>query len=340
MDTSKRNILVGVVFLAGIFITAIFFVNSSTPWGNLRGESSERLVTVKVAYLPVLQSLPLFVAVERGMFEKQGIRVELYRLESPNQIIDVLVSEKVDAGAPSVAAGITAIADLKKPGSLKIYSLTCGDLEHLNDELLVAKNSSINSVAGLKGKRLGIIPGVQFSTVAKKILSENNVNPSEVTLVELPVPNQLPSLASGSVDALLTLEPTGTLGESKNISRILVRNPMVRFVSDPWCGAAGVVTSKFLTEKPAESQAFMRVMQQAIIATQQDNRTKAYLVKYLSLPEPVAQKTPLPVFITSENIDSRTVEAYQEFADVFYEFNVTASRPNISRLLVSVKNSG
>mgnify|MGYP001569511660 CR=1 FL=1 len=161
--------------------------------------------TIRAAYLPVTQSLPLFIAIENGMFENEGLNVEAVRIESPNQIIDALLAGQVEASAPSTASGITAIADLKKPGFLKIYAFNCGTPEILNDELLAAKNSGIQSIKDLEGKRLGIIPGIQFSTVAKKILMENSVDPSTVALIELPVPNQLPALSSGSVYAVLTL---------------------------------------------------------------------------------------------------------------------------------------
>jgi len=272
--------------------------------------------------------------VEEGMFEKEGLKVELERIESPNQIIDALVTGKVDAGAPSVAAGITAIVDLKNPNSLKVYSLSCGTLDNLNDELLVSKDSNITSISDLRGKRLGHIPGVQFQTVAKKILIANGVQPSEVTLMELPMSSQLPTLSSGGVDAVLTIEPTGTVGSKSNVSRILVANPMVRYIADPWCGGAGVVSGKFLKSRPKEAEAFVRVMRRAIIETENNPSSRAYLVKYLSMPESVARETPLPLMVSTQNIEPRITQAYQAFADVFYELNVTEARPDVTRLLL------
>jgi NitT/TauT family transport system substrate-binding protein len=296
-------------------------------------QNNDQEQTIKVAYLPVVQSLPLFVAMEQGMFEEEGLKVEAVRIASPNQIVDGLISGKVDAGAPSVASGIAAISELKSPDSLQIYAFNCGTLEHLNDELLVAKDSDIQSVQGLKGKKLGHLPGVQFSTVAKKILIENDVDPSEVTLVELPVPSQLATLGSGGVDAVLTLEPVGTVGAEKNISRILVANPMVRHVSDPWCGGAGVVTTRFMEERPEEAQAFIRVMNRAIIEARENASTKQYLVQYLDMPESVVEKTPMPLMLASDDIDEEIVQAYQQFVDVFYELEVTDESIDVKKLM-------
>lgn len=320
----KTLVIVACVLLLAV---AVFLImQPSVP--------AEEDEVIKVAYLPVVQSLPLFVAVEEGMFEKEGLKVELVRIESPNQIIDALVSGNVDAGAPSVAAGITGIVETRNPGSLKIYSLTCGTFDQLTDELLVAKNSNISSIGDLRGKRLGHIPGIQFSTMAKKILIENGVDPSEVTLMELPVPNQLPALASGGVDAVLTLEPTGTIGTQKNISRFLVASPMVRYVANPWCGGAGVISAKFMRERPEQAEAFVRVMRQAIIETEGNSSAKIYLVKYLDMPESVAEEVPLSLMVNSHDADPGIILAYQQFVDVFYEMNVTDRRVDIEEFLL------
>jgi NitT/TauT family transport system substrate-binding protein len=136
------------------------------------------------------------------------------------------------------------------------------------------------------------------------------------------------------VDAVLTLEPTSTIGSQKNVSKILVSSPMVRYIADPWCGGAGVITTKFLKERPKETKLFIEVMRKAIIKTQENPENRNYLVKYLQLPESVAKEIPLPLFISTENIDPKVIQAYQKFADIFYELNVTQARPDVSKLLL------
>ena len=69
----KRNwlrllILISVVIVAGC--------RSATP----------EPVTIRVGVLPILDSLPMFVAEERGYFDAQGIRVELIPVPLLNEI--------------------------------------------------------------------------------------------------------------------------------------------------------------------------------------------------------------------------------------------------------------
>jgi len=323
----QKNMVLAVVAIVVLVVLAIAAM-------SVFGQHKEEKPLIHVAYLPAAQSLPLFVAVEQGMFAKEGLNVVVDRIESPNQIIDALVAGTEDAGAPSVASGIIAIVDAKNPDTLRIYSLTCGTEGILNDELLIAKDSNIISISDLKGKKLAHIPGVQFQVMAKKILAMNGVNPNDVTLVELAIPNQLTSLASGAVDAVLTLEPTATLGEFKGVSKLLVANPMVKYVADPWCGGAGVISTSFMKSYPIEAKAFIKVMSEAIKQTDTNSATREYLVSYLKLPSEVAKATPTPVMVLSSDANSTIINAYQKFVDVFVDYNVIKSAPDVSTILI------
>ncbi|MFA6064433.1 MAG: ABC transporter substrate-binding protein [archaeon] len=323
----QKNVMIAVLAILVLVVLAVATL-------SVLGEHKEDKTVIHVAFLPAAQSLPLFVAVEQGMFAKEGLNVVVDRIESPNQIIDALVAGQEDAGAPSVASGITAIVDAKNPDTIRIYSLTCGTENILNDELIVTKDSNISSISELKGKKLAHIPGVQFQTMAKKVLAMNGVNPNEVTLVELAIPNQLTSLASGAVDAVLTLEPTSTLGEFKGVSKLLVANPLVKNVADPWCGGAGVITSSFMNAHPTEAKAFIKVMGEAIKETDSNVATREYLVKYLSLPEAVAKKTPTPLMVLSSDANESVISAYQKFVNVFVDYNVIKSAPDVRTILI------
>jgi NitT/TauT family transport system substrate-binding protein len=47
---------------------------------------------VKIGYLPLTISLPTFVAVEKGLFEQEGVKVELVPFESGTMIMDALMT--------------------------------------------------------------------------------------------------------------------------------------------------------------------------------------------------------------------------------------------------------
>ncbi|WP_244409684.1 ABC transporter substrate-binding protein [Methylorubrum populi] len=103
---------------------------------------------VMIAWLPIMQTTAFYVAQEEKLFEKAGIEVEAVRFEAPNQIIDALVSGRAEVGAPGTAAGITVLAEVKFPGTFKVFGLQGGGIKigRINDGLIVASNSSIARV--------------------------------------------------------------------------------------------------------------------------------------------------------------------------------------------------
>lgn len=319
----KNTSIVFTALLAGLLLS-----------GCLTGDGTAESDTITVAYLPSYQSLPLFVAIEKGMFEQAGLKVNVQRIETPKDIIDGLVTGKIDAGAPSVAAGITTIVESQNPGALKVYALTCSYKEQLIDEVLVPKNSTVSSISDLKGKKIGHIPGIQWQTMTKKTLLANGIDPKEVTLLELPISSQLPTLASGSVDAIFTLEPTGTIGEKNGAARILVKAPFEQFVVDPWCGGAGVVSARFLQNKPEAAKKFIAVMKEVMKQTP-NPENRQYLVQYLQLPADASNRVDLPNFIPVAGLTPEIVSAYQTFADAFFELGATQKKIDVRNLFLS-----
>ncbi|MBI4044039.1 MAG: ABC transporter substrate-binding protein [Candidatus Diapherotrites archaeon] len=295
----------------------------------------EEKETIKVAYLPSYQSLPLFVAVEQGMFEEAGLKVDVLRIETPKDIIDGLITGKIDGGPHSVAAGIATIVESQNPGALKVYALTCVYATHRATEILVPVDSTLSSIAELRGKKIGHIPGPQWATMTKKTLLVNGIRLEDVTLIELPFSSQLPTLASHGVDAIFTLEPTGFIGEQKNSAKVLLQAPFEKNVVNPWCGGAGVVSTKFIQRNPSMAKKFVEIMNRAGKEVETNPETRKYLVQYLQLPEDAAKQVDIGKLIPVSEATPEIIDAYQQFADVFLELEVTSKKVNVKDLFWS-----
>lgn len=317
--------LLGVLLAGGSGLTGFFTA----------GTAKEKVI---IAYLPVVQGLPFFLALEKGYFAEEGLDVAAVRFDAPNQIIDTVAAGQADAAATGAASGITAIAESKKPGTLKMFAMVCGTQDRLNDELLVAANSSIGSFADLKGKKLGHLPGIQFRTVAQYILKKNGVDPSAVQLVDLAVPLQLGALGSGQVDAVLTLEPVGTIGVAKGVARVGVVSPMVKYVSDPWCGGTAILSAKFMKERPEMAKRVVKVFDRAV-REYELAASKQYLVKYLGVDNKTADKVPLPLIKMYYNLTDKDFDAIQKWIDVFYEEGVIQQKVYVRKMILSGNES-
>ncbi len=329
---NKRNLLLIVVCVALVAALSAVFISVT---GQATVSQSED-VKIKISYLPAVQSLLLFNAVENHYFEEAGLNVEIVRFDNPGQIVDSLIAGSTDVAA-NTGTGIVGIAETKASGNIKIFGFVCGDLEHLNDELLTRKDDiSIKTIADLKGKSLGIIPGIQFKTVAKHILAQNGLEAEkDVKIIELAIPLQLQALQSGQVDAVLTLEPVGTIGMEKGISRVFIANPMVKYIADPWCGGAFSISTKVLREHPIEAKKIISILERSVDEINASpDKFRNFLPKYLGMEDKIAEKVPFPVWVTTKDFDGH-IEAAQKFLDIFYDLGVVDKRPNAEAMVLT-----
>lgn len=324
-----------------VFLVAVIVLLLSGFWyvGKQKEEvKSVEANKVKIAYLPVVQALPLYLALEKGYFKEAGIEAQPVKFEAPNQIIDALLSGQVDFGSPSTAMGITAISQAKKPNTLKIFALNGGVTpNNIDNVLLVRKNSGLMSVKDLKGAKLGILPGIQFRTIVRHILKTEGIDmDKDVDIVELAVPLQLQALASGKIDAVLSLEPVGVIGRSKEIARDLVLWPINKYISDPWYGGGGVVNAKFADNNPDITEKVLRVFDKAIKEIGSDPESaRKFLKNYTPLTKEQIESVPMPIWKMYTGFVDSDVKALQKFFDIFIRYGVIKERVEARSLIYS-----
>ncbi len=297
-------------------------------------------ITVRIAYLPVVHALPLYYAVEKGMFEQEGIKIELTSFQAPNQIVDALLSGNADIGADSsTATGITGISQTKKPDSLKIFSLGGNDESIINDLLVTHKDSDISAIIDLKGKVLGILPGIQWRTIAHHILKQNGLADDDVTIQGIPPAMQVQALAAKQIDALLTVEPARAIAFDKGIARDIIRTPVVTHVAKRFYSGCGVVRTEFLKQHPKLAKKIINIFKKAAkeaAINLEDSRI--YLAKYTPLSLEVAKKVDSLIFKTFDEFDEVDRVSVQKFFDIFYTHGVIDRRVTTEEVFLTAKD--
>jgi ABC-type nitrate/sulfonate/bicarbonate transport system substrate-binding protein len=93
-----------------IILWAIYFT-LNTGVDSPKKISENENVKVKIATLPIVQGLPIYLAIEKWYFIDEWIDVEMIKFQSPNQIVDALISWQVDLVSPSWAMWIIWISE-------------------------------------------------------------------------------------------------------------------------------------------------------------------------------------------------------------------------------------
>lgn len=300
-------------------------------------DSYEEVVS---AWLPIMQTTAYYVATEEGLFEAACIRVDSNRMQSPNHIIDALVGGRADFGPPGAAAGIAMLAEARFPGTFKVFGLQGGgiEVELINDGLIVQSGSDIATFADLGGRTLGHVPGVQWRTISRHLVRSAGLDPdADVTLVDLAVPQQVPAVLGGSVDATLSLEPVGSIAAATGgVERAMV-NPVAQVIADPFYSGAAVLTTKFIEERPEVARKIVEIIDEATALAMTDfDRYKTIIPKYTAIREEQLPLLAKPYLRSFGDLNETDLDSYQAFVDVFVSEGVMEEPMDVRTKILSM----
>jgi len=187
--------------------------------------SAQDRIRVGVPLFPTV-SFPVFIAQQKGIFEKNGLRAELIRINSEPTTYQALISGDIDAtsGAP------TGLIQSNLQG-IPVVSLGSWD-NHVSYTMVTKEK--IDDLAQLKGKKVGINRlGGKSSLVLRVMLEDAGLNTSkDVTLLQLGGSQErLAALMRGGVDAApvdFAFEP-----KMKQMGLFLVKGKLTPFMNGP-----------------------------------------------------------------------------------------------------------
>jgi NitT/TauT family transport system substrate-binding protein len=284
---------------------------------------------ILIGYWPIASGLPLYAGLERGIFKEAGLNVEGVKFQSAQQVAEAMITGRIHGSANGTASAVLALAEITSPGLFKIICSNPSNHKLVLDQFVVPIDSTIKSIAELKGKRVGSGPGIQNVTLTKLILEKNGVTDARV--VELPIGQHVPSLAAGQLDAVYTLEPTGTAGRLRGLTRVLENGVISKYIlgnaDAPWFGGSASVTSTFLKEQPDLARRYVAAYARAVdFVRKNPTQVRQHLDGFTSIDPSLVNEVPLAGFTLYNEFTESDLGYFQKFFDVFTERKIF-SRP-------------
>ena len=310
----------------------------------LAAQPAQALEKVVASWLPIMQTTAYYVALEEKLFEKAGIEIESVKFQSPNQIIESLVSGRADFGPPGAAAGIAMLAEAQFPGTFKVFGLQGGGIKVglINDGLIVANDSTIKSFADLKGKSLGHVPGIQWRTISRHMVRAAGLDPDkDVSLKELAVGLQVPAVVNKTVDATLSLEPVGSIAVASKEAKRAMTNPVASVIADPFYSGAALLTTKFLKERPQVARKVVEVLDEATRLAMKDfEKYRPIISKYTPIPAEQVSLVAKPYLRGWSDLNEVDLNSYQAFVDVFHKEGALKEKMDVRKIILSKADLG
>lgn len=263
--------------IAIIMIAVLSMMLILTGCGQKPAAVKSEDYVLKIGYSGSLCEAPVHMALEKGFFEEEGLKVELIKL-APGTTFEAVTAGKIEAG-------FGLLASLVQPLSNGLPIKITTGLHTGCDKVLVPESSGINNLKDLRGKRIGV-PSMNSSPIifAKRALADAGVGVSEKNMeVEFVVFNatDLPlALKNGAVDALAMNDPTAAITQKEYNLKNIIDSALDAPYKDQYCCSA-FVRDNVASEHPEIAAKYTRAMQKASawIQKNQDETTKIQVDK-------------------------------------------------------------
>lgn len=291
---------------------------------------------IRIGYWPVAAGLPFFAAVEKGYFKEAGLDVEALKFAGAQQVMEAMLSGRSDGSSNGTGSGNLGVGEIASPGLFKIIATNPSNAKYVLDQFLVAKDSPYKTIADLKGKKVASGPGIQNKTLALTVLERAGAPGTAVT--ELPIGQHVAALAAGQVDAVYTLEPTGTIGRLNGTTRLLEAGVIARYIlgdpNAPWHGGSATLTTEFIKKHPAETRKYIAAYAKGIeLVRTNPADARQYLKGYTAIEGPLTGEVPLASYMLYNEFKPADVAAFQKFFDLFTEKGVFEKKLSVDSLL-------
>ncbi|WP_455922838.1 ABC transporter substrate-binding protein [Pseudomonas putida] len=237
------------------------------------------------------------------------------------------LGEALNAGAVDVGALGDApyVFALGAGAPLKVVSIT-----HLNGRyttaLLVPKDSPIQKVADLKGKRIITTKGSIGHLLVIKALHEAGLKTSDVTFAFLLPSESRVVLENGSVDAWSTWDPYTTVATASGQERVLVSGATL-LTNHLYLAA----TSQAIADKRVQLQDFVaRVDRAWQWANAHPREYAAAMAKVTGLPLEIQLAAAQNTHMERVPIDAQVIKGLQQTADLYRSEGILTKPVDVS----------
>ncbi|MBN2548403.1 MAG: ABC transporter substrate-binding protein [Anaerolineales bacterium] len=251
-------------------------------------------VGIRIAVLPILDSLPMYVAQQEGLFTSQGIKVELISVPSGAERDQLIASGQADGMINELLSTMLYNKDQIQVQTVRFARAATTEIPLFS--ILASAKSDIQAVDGLKGVEIGISQGTVIEYLTDRLLQAEGFSEDEIKMIAVPkIPDRLALLGSGELKAAMLPEPASSLAVQQGARVILddTRHPEYSF---------SVITFRkaVIDQNPDAVRKFLAAIEQAV---QMINASPAKYNSLLSdqkiVPQPLIGSFQVPQFVTA-----------------------------------------
>jgi NitT/TauT family transport system substrate-binding protein len=250
--------------------------------------------TLRFAVLPILESLPMYVAQKEGLFEKHNLKVELIPVASAPERDQVFAAAQVDGMINE--ALVTALINKDQVRAQVVRYARTATKQNALFSIVASGKSGISSADELKNVEIGVSQATIIEYLTERLLQAQGFKPEEIKTINVPkIPDRINLLGTGELKAAMLPEPPVTLALLQGGKLVLDDRVL------PDLSFSTITFRKEFIDQRAEGlRGFLAAIEQAVTLINADpSRYGDLLVEQKVVPPHLAGKFKVPPFVTA-----------------------------------------
>lgn len=285
-DMVKQRSRLAIWSLAGFLVLFL-----ALSWLLAGCNSRQEPAKVRLALLPILDALPMYVAEEQGYFAEQDLDVEFVPVFSAAERDQVIQAGQADGMINEILS--TLFYNSERPEIAIVRYARVATPEYPQFYILASPDSGVTTLEQLEGKEIGISEGTIIEYTTDRLLEAEGFAPSDFNTVAVPsIPDRLALLSSGELTAANMPDPFATLA---------IQSGAVDLVDDskyPEYGHSVISFRREVVENDPEAvRRFLEAIERAVDDINQNKEQfSGLLVERQLVPEPLIGSYTIPDF--------------------------------------------
>ncbi len=289
--------LSGDKFLALLAALSLLFglgLSACQGGGGAPAAPAAREVTLKLALLPVIDALPMYVAQKEGLFEKNGVKVEFVPVASAPERDQLIVAGQADGMINEALSTALYNKDQTQVQIVRFARAATQDTPLFS--ILASAKSGITSVDGLKGVPVGISEGTVIAYLTDRLLQEAGFSKDEIQTIAVPkIPDRLNLLGTGELKAGMLPEPATSLAIQQGAKLIIDDS-----IHPEYSFSVIAFRKAVIDQSPEAIRGFLKAIEEATaLINANPAQYGSLLVEQKVVPPPLANSFKTPKFVTA-----------------------------------------
>ncbi|QTG79736.1 ABC transporter substrate-binding protein [Arthrobacter crystallopoietes] len=262
----------------------------------------EGLDQVSVGLIPITDVAPIYLGMQEGYFEDEGIQLSVQLAQGGAAIVPAVMTGEYQFGYSNVVSLLIA-QDKTLPVKVVSNGSSSTNVPGKDvTEVAAMPDSGIESAADLVGKTVAVNALNNFADVTiRNSIEKAGGDPQDVNFVEMPYPNMPAALERGDVDAAWTTEPFRT--QILEAGGEIVASPMTD-LTENFDSAFYFTSEQTLQEDPELVERFQRALDKSFtFAMENEDEVRTIIQDYAKITPELAETVEMSKWYPEINMD-------------------------------------